>query len=184
MNEKRNNEVELSDRDDSGLFFQLFMTHQKSFYAFILASVHNYTDANDILQDAATVMWQKFGEFDKNTNFVAWGITISRNLILKYYTQRKRSRVQFNDDLFNEISDRMEKSIGNMDPRIEALKKCTKKLSDAGRTMIDMRYNKGMTVKAIANQLNRPVQGMYKAMARLQDALQKCIEKQLPEKGV
>jgi RNA polymerase sigma-70 factor (ECF subfamily) len=42
-----------------------------------------------------------------------------------------------------------------------------------------MRYNKGMTIKAIASQLNRPVQGMYKAMARLQDTLQRCIEKEL-----
>ncbi len=155
------------------------MSHQKSLYAYILASVHNYADANDILQETATVMWQKFGEFNKGTSFMGWGITISRNLIKKYYNRRKRSRIQFNEPLFEKITETMEKHVEKIDSRVGALKQCTQKLSETGRMLIDLRYNRGMAVKAIANHLNKSVQGMYKAMARLQNALQKCIEKEL-----
>lgn len=179
MGEIVDNTVGEPTEDHSGLFFQLFMNSQKNLYAFILASVHNYNDADDILQDTAAVMWRKFDEFDKDTNFVAWGISISKNLIKKYYNERKRSRVQFNDTLFQEISERMEKSVGQMDRRQTALKICSQKLDDAGRALIDMRYGKGMTIKAIANHVNRSVQGMYKTIARLQDTLQRCIKNEL-----
>jgi RNA polymerase sigma factor (sigma-70 family) len=97
------------------------MSHQKSLYAFILASVRNYADANDILQETATIMWRKFGEFDKGTNFVGWGISISRNLIKKYFRERKMSRVQFGDKLFQDISEKVEKGLDKMDSRLDAL---------------------------------------------------------------
>lgn len=179
MGENIDYKIELPEEDNSGLFFQLFIGSQKNLYAFILASVHNYNDADDILQDTATVMWRKFDEFNKDTNFVAWGISISRNLIKKYYNERKRSRVQFNDNLFQKISEKMEKSVGQMHRRQTALKICSQKLNDTGRALIDMRYSKGMTIKAIANHLNRSVQGMYKTISRLQDALQRCINNEL-----
>lgn len=171
--------VDSPQEDYSVLFFQLFMSCQKNLYAFILASVRNYNDADDILQDTATVMWRKFNEFDKNTNFTAWGISISKNLIKKYYSERKRSRIQFNDKLFQKISKTMEKSVGQVDRRQEALKRCSKKLNDSGHTLIDMRYGNGMTIKAISKRLNRSVESLYKAISRLQDALQKCINKEL-----
>ena len=173
------NEFEQHIGDRTGLFFQLFMSSQKNLYAFILASVHNYNDADDILQDTATVMWRKFDEFDEDTSFVAWGISISKNLIKKYYSQRKRTRVQFGAALAKKISERMENSADQLKSRQEALRLCSRKLTNAGRTMIDMRYSKGMTIKAIANHLNRSVHSMYKAMARLQDSLQECIKKEL-----
>lgn len=173
------NEFKQYKEDQTDLFFQLFMSSQKNLYAFILASVHNYNDSDDILQDTAAVMWRKFDEFDKDTSFVAWGISISKNLIKKYYSERKRTRVQFDAALSQKISERMEDSADQSNSRQEALKVCYKKLKDAGRVIIDMRYSKGMTIKAIANHLNRSVHGMYKAMARLQDSLQECIKKEL-----
>ena len=172
-------EFEQHIEDRTGLFFQLFMSSQRNLYAFILASVHNYNDADDILQDTAAVMWRKFDEFDKDTSFVAWGISISKNLIKKYYSDRKKTRIQFDAALTQKISEIMEDSAEQFNSRQEALKICTRKLKDAGRAMIDMRYSKGMTIKAIANHLNRSVHGMYKAMARLQDSLQECIKKEL-----
>lgn len=178
------NEFHKYKEDRPALFFQLFMSNQKNLYAFILSLVHNYSDADDILQDTATVMWHKFDEFDRNTSFVAWGIAISRNLIKKYYSQRQRTRIQFDSALSDKISDRIEQSFGQVDLRQRALKICSQKLNLAGRSLIEMRYSHGMTVKAIANKLNRSVHGMYKAMARLQDSLQECIKKELQKMDV
>ncbi|MCK5000630.1 MAG: hypothetical protein KAS23_13890, partial [Anaerohalosphaera sp.] len=75
------------DESLDSLFFHLFMTHRKSLYAFILASIHNYSDADDILQETATVMWRKFSGFEQGTDFVAWGITIARLRVLKFFNE-------------------------------------------------------------------------------------------------
>jgi RNA polymerase sigma-70 factor, ECF subfamily len=172
---KDNNQT--GDSTKEGVFFQLFMNSQKSLYAYILSSVHNFNDANDILQETATVLWQNFDKFDRKTNFLAWAISIARNMIRNYFKMRKKSRLQYDDDLVQTIDAVMVDSLDGDNVRIESLKKCYEKLTDSSRQLIKMRYENGMTIKAIASHFGRPLEGMYKYMARLQDSLLQCIEK-------
>ncbi|HOK66758.1 MAG TPA: sigma-70 family RNA polymerase sigma factor [Anaerohalosphaeraceae bacterium] len=165
------------------LFFQLFMTYQRNFYAFILSSVHNYADANDLLQETATVMWRKFDEFQQGTSFLAWGITIAHNLVLKFFNEHKRSRIQFDDALLKDLADTTMNEIKNVNTLTEALRHCFQKLNETNQKLLRLRYQEGMTIKAIASMLGKPVFGMYKAFARLQDALQVCIENTLRREG-
>ena len=167
---------ENGDMTHERLFFQLFMAHQRNLYAYILAAVHNYSDAEDILQETATVMWRRFSEFKQGTSFVAWGIVIARNQILKFFNDHKRSRIQFDDDLLKTIEDATLRETRRLESLTEAFHHCFQKLSDAHRKVLHLRYKDGMTIKAIANMTGKPISGMYKAFARVQDALQRCIE--------
>ncbi|MEN8127325.1 MAG: sigma-70 family RNA polymerase sigma factor [Planctomycetota bacterium] len=169
--------------NNEAVFFELFMNSQKNLYAYILASVHNYADANDLLQETATVLWQKFDQFDLETNFQAWAIAIARNMIKNYFNKRKRSRLQFDDDLVQTIEKATVTGLKSYDARMEALKKCYEKLSDSNRLMMKLRYEDGMTIKSIASRVGKPIQGMYKFMARLQNSLLQCIEKTMVQIG-
>lgn len=159
------------------LFFQLFMNSQKNLYAYILASVHNFNDAEDILQETAAVLWQNFDKFDPETNFLAWAISIARNIIRNYFSSRKKSRLQFDDSLMESIEQAAADCLERNNMRMEALKKCCEKLSESSRLLIQLRYEQGMTVKSIASRFGRPISAMYKALARLQDALLECTER-------
>ncbi len=159
------------------LFFQLFMSSQKNLYAYILASVHNFNDAEDIMQETAAVMWQNFDKFDPDTNFLAWAISIARNMVRNYFSSRKKSRLQFDDSLMESIEQSAIRNLERNSMRIEALKRCCEKLSESSRLLIQLRYEQGMTVKSIASRFGRPIAGMYKALARLQDALLECTER-------
>ncbi|HOQ04900.1 MAG TPA: sigma-70 family RNA polymerase sigma factor [Anaerohalosphaeraceae bacterium] len=165
------------------LFFQLFMTYQRNFYAYILSSVHNYTDANDLLQETAAVMWRKFDEFQQGSSFLAWGITIAQNLVLKFFNEHKRSRIQFDDALLKDLADTTLDEMKDANALTEALRDCFQKLNETNQKLLRLRYQDGMTIKAIASMLGKPVFGMYKAFARLQDALQVCIENTLRREG-
>jgi RNA polymerase sigma-70 factor (ECF subfamily) len=163
--------------NQEAVFFELFMNCQKSLYAYILSSVHHYADANDLFQETATVLWQKFHEFDLGTNFQAWGISIAKNLIKSHFNKHRRSRLQFDDNLAKKIENETVAKLSNYDSRMESLKKCFEKLSDSNRQLIKLRYEEGLTIKLIASRFGKPLQGMYKYMARLQNALLECIEK-------
>ena len=165
------------------VFFELFMNVQKSLYAYILSSVRNYADANDLLQETATVLWQKFDQFDQETNFLAWAISIARNMVRNHFSNRKRSRLQFDDSLVQTIEEATVAGLDSYDARMMALKKCYEKLSDANRLLIKLRYENGMTIKSIASHLGKPIHGMYKCVARLQDSLLQCIEKTMAQIG-
>lgn len=159
------------------VFFELFMNCQKSIYAYILSSVHNYADANDLFQETATVLWQKFDEFEQDSNFLAWGISIARNMVRNYFKKHKCSRLQFDDNLAQNIENKTIAKLKDYDPRIESLRECFKKLSGSNRQLMKLRYEEGLTIKLIATRLGKPLQGMYKYMARLHNALQECVEK-------
>lgn len=176
---KKQQQVDGSKSPDDTIFFQLFMASQKSFYAYILASVHNFDDANDILQETATIMWRRFEEFDQDTNFTAWGIAIAKNMVRNYFRERKHSRLQFDDDLIHTIQEKTVKEIESGSERLEALKKCFQKLTNTNRHLLKLRYEEGMTIKEIATKLGRPLQGMYKYISRLQNSLSICIEKKM-----
>lgn len=165
------------------VFFELFMNVQRKLYAYILSSVHNYEDANDLLQETATVLWQKFDQFDQETNFLAWGISIARNMVRNHFRKRNRSRLQFDDSLVQAIEDATVAGLESSDARMMALKKCYEKLSDANRLLIRLRYENGMTIKSIASRFGKPIHGMYKYVARLQDLLLQCIENTMAENG-
>ena len=73
------------------------MPNQKKIYAFIRYLVPSRTDADDILQDTLTEMWNKFHEFREGTNFVSWGLTIARYKIMSFTRKKKPFSLQFSD---------------------------------------------------------------------------------------
>lgn len=159
------------------LFFHLFMTHQKSIYAFILASIHNYNDADDILQETATVMWRKFDQFEQGTEFVAWAISIARIRILKFFNERKRTRIQFNQQLLDQIANMTSVKLVEVNQRLDASRRCREKLNEKDQELLYLRYNQGFTIKKIADSLSRPLPGLYKTMGRIHSILQRCIKR-------
>jgi RNA polymerase sigma-70 factor (ECF subfamily) len=91
---------------------------------------------------------------------------------------RKRGghhRVIFSDDLIRMLAPRAEKSFEQTDARMAALKSCLKRLSSPDRRLLKRRYEDGLTIKAIAEEAKRPVQGLYKVMIRIHEQLRRCV---------
>jgi RNA polymerase sigma-70 factor (ECF subfamily) len=157
-------------------FLRLFVEHQKSIYAYILALVHRSADAEDIMQNVVTLMWERFDEFEAGTNFGAWGVKIARLKVLEYHRNRKRDYTFFSDDLFDYLSHTAEEKIDGIDDRIRALQHCLLKLGEKDRRLIQIRYEKGLSIKQIAGLLQRPLPGLYKVMGRIHRALVRCVQ--------
>ena len=161
-------------RHQSEEFFRLLMNSQKVIYAYILSMVHNCPDADDIMQETMTLMWERFGEFQPGTNFGAWGIKIARFKILKYYKTKSKEEL-FDESLLNQISDCYHQKMDEMKIRISALQECLKKLNQRDKKLIMIRYEQGMKITQLAEKIDRPVQGIYKAMARIHAVLHRCV---------
>ena len=175
----KNMKLENNNEANDALFFQLYMDSHKNLYAYVLAMVHNQSDASDILQETVTVMWRRFDEYDRSKKFLAWGIAIARNLIKKHFRDRKNSRIQFDDELVKKIEKSTIEQIANSDKKIRALKQCCEMLDDGNQLLLQLRYDNGLTIKSIASKLGRPLAGMYKKYSRLHQALLHCIEDRL-----
>lgn len=160
-------------------FFRLFMANQKSIYAFILAMVHNCQDADDIMQETTTLMWQRFNDFKSDTNFGAWGTQIARFKVLQHYRSKSRLPEMFDKDLMDQISSCTRKKINEIKPRLDALQECLKKLNESDKKLISIKYDQNVKITELAKRMDRPVQGLYKAIARIHNLLHGCVNRVL-----
>ena len=60
-------------------FLTLFRSNESRIFGFILAFLPNFAKAEDILQETMIVMWRKFNEFQKDTNFAGISVFIFEN---------------------------------------------------------------------------------------------------------
>ena len=160
------------------------MDSQRQIYAFILASVHHISDADDIMQDVSTVMWHRFKDYDSKSNFTAWGIGIARKLILNFYSKKKKSRLQFNDKTLDSFKDLACSKIRQTDRRVEFLRHCVQQLKGRNLEMFDMRYKQNLKINTIADRFGLSIHVAYRAMAKLHQLLQFCIQRKMKEEGL
>ena len=172
-----------SEAEGKGLqyerFLRLLMNNQQRIFGFILTLVPSRSYAEDLLQDTIMTMWRKFDEFRPNTNFTAWGISIARYNILKFRKKQRTGCVRFSSGALEEIISQSAEVVSSLDERLKALEGCLGKLNEQDGQLIKMRYDGNLSIKNIAQQVGRPVQGMYKAMARIHNVLQECINRTL-----
>lgn len=159
-------------------FLRILQINKRRIFGFILAAVPHYSTAEDIMQDTIIRLWSKFSTYTPGSNFSAWGISCARYVIMEYRKKNRSAFVQFDSLALDNLSDSFEKD-DNVDNRVEALRGCLKELPDVHQRIIHMRYSDNLTVKEIALKIGRPIHGMYKAVVKIQNLLQECIERAL-----
>jgi RNA polymerase sigma-70 factor (ECF subfamily) len=166
-------------------FLPLFLQNERRLYAYILTLLPNRADADDVLQEASLVMWDKFDEDDPPDDFTAWGCRIAYFKVLDFCKKRQRSRVLFSQAMLERVAETaVEQSAAlQLDERREALAGCLAKLAPRDRDLLSRRFAEGATVQATATALGRSADAVYKALARIRRALFDCVTHTLASEG-
>ena len=164
-------------------FMKLFMANQNRIYGFILMCVPHSADADDIMQETASMMWKKFSEFELGTNFGSWGVQIARYKVLEHSKKRKRSRMHYEGDMLETIATRAEMMQDQLEDRIDLLRACVARLNADDQKLLKMHNEEKITVKAMAQKLQRSVHGLYKTMNRINHSLIKCVRLKVEAEG-
>jgi RNA polymerase sigma-70 factor (ECF subfamily) len=160
----------------SQLFFQLFIGCQNRIYTFLLMMVHNDSDAEDLLQETASAMWEHFDEFEQDRSFTAWGIGIARNKALNFLRKNVATRAHFKEETYTRIIEIATQNPDNQAEHLKALKTCLEKLQPLDRKMITLRYERNVAIKKIGEIFGRSPAGIYKTMARIHAVLERCVK--------
>jgi RNA polymerase sigma-70 factor (ECF subfamily) len=169
----------MGKRDNKDNFFQFYLQNQNRLYAYILMLVPNSSDADDILQQTSSIMWEKFDTYNLDASFGAWASSIAKYVIFNHYKKKRRSHVIFKDEMLEIIAENAIASTRDTDERLTLLKVCVEKLSSNDRKLIKIRYEQGLKIKDIAERVGRPVQGFYKTMNRIHNLLLNCIRRKM-----
>ena len=161
-------------------FADIFSANQQRIFGYVLGLVRNTSDAQDILQQTAVTAWRKFNEFDPNTEFLRWAITIARFETLNFIKYRRRSRLYFDQQLMEQLGDDVcEMASDEVESRLQALGECLKKLPAADSKLIECRYTHGLSSLQIADLLERSQPSICNSLRRIRENLMRCISKNL-----
>jgi RNA polymerase sigma-70 factor (ECF subfamily) len=163
------------------LFLRLFLQNERRLYAYILTLLANFADADDVLQEASLVMWDKFDEEHPPDDFTAWGCRIAFFKVLDLRKKRQRSRIQFSQAMLERIAETAVEQADalGLDDRRAALAGCIEKLNPQDRDLLTRRFSHGASIQAIAAQLGRSADTVYKTLARIRRALFACVTRRL-----
>ena len=160
-------------------FFRLYNAAQQRIYAYLLMMVHNHSDADDLLQETASVLWERYEDYDKGKSFAAWGVGIARNKALDFMKSKGNSRASFNSDFYDKISQIEGAEADNVNERSNALRNCIGKLSVQNQMIVHYRFEKGLTVKKMSQESGDSADKIYKRLSRIYSALRDCVSRTL-----
>jgi RNA polymerase sigma-70 factor, ECF subfamily len=168
------------DNRDAVLFAALLRESRSRVFGYLLALVQNLSDAEDLYQHTALVLWDKFEQYEPGTDFGTWATSVAHFTALNFLRRQSRRRVLFT----NVVLERLAEAQSSMrdtevSARSEALKRCLDTLSSNHRRLLTLRYHGEFSMEQIAKQERRSVGSLYVALSRIRKALLSCIEQRV-----
>jgi len=158
---------------------RLWIQSQPVISAYLTANVIDAHHAEDLVQEVAQVVAEKFDEYDRLRSFTSWALGIARNRLLKYYRTKSRDRLVLSEVALTQLGSALERVEHEAEDRRIALRKCLERIEGRRRRVLEMRYGENFKVGEIAHQLGMSSDGVSVMLHRIRSVLHGCIQKQL-----
>jgi RNA polymerase sigma-70 factor len=159
-------------------FDRLFSRNARRIYGFIMTLVFSHHDAEEVFQNTSVVLWNKFGEFQPNSNFFAWASKVAYYEVLNFMKQRRRSRM-LSEDSIDLLANAAIALSDDSSRRQDALEDCLTRLNPTDRDLLQARYYHQRPPKQIATMQSRSVDSVYRALSRIHNLLLTCVQRNL-----
>lgn len=159
-------------------FLQSLHACQNDLRAFIGSLVTDPTRREDVFQETALTLWQKYDTYDPCHPFGAWARGVAAKKILQLKRNDRRFPMPFEPDVVNALADTFEATEREREPTLEerALRHCLKKLPATQFNLIAAHYEGRQSGKAMARKRGQSVDAIYQQLSRIRKRLGRCIE--------
>ena len=124
--------------------------------AYARSLLGNYVAADDVVQEALLVVFNKFDQFQEGTSILAWCRSIVRIEVLR----AKRRH----DDA---------------ESWREALSDCLERVPQRGQSVLKARFADGLSYRQIGERVGMSIEAVRKALFRLKRQVRSCVETSL-----
>ena len=173
MNNPQSKESRNSD------FINLLVPNQRRIQAFIIMLVPNLNDAEDILQETLTEMWNKFDSYTPGTDFPAWAITIARYKVLSFRKRNYNNKLMFSDKIFDILDSAAQQSNKTLSNHIDTLKSCLTKLSEQESFLLNLRYEHELSFRKMSSRVGKSSVSIHRSMKIILSKLSLCVRHNL-----
>jgi RNA polymerase sigma-70 factor (ECF subfamily) len=157
-------------------FLTLFLRSEKEIFRYVAVLVPNIADAEDIVQQTALALWEKFDAYDPAQPFTPWACRFALNKARQWIERHQRWRALLEEKFLEEVERRREDLRPQLEFRLRPLEKCVAQLPGEQRQLIEGYYYRRTTIETLAEESGRTVAATYKALQRIRHSLHYCIE--------
>jgi RNA polymerase sigma-70 factor, ECF subfamily len=173
----------MDDHSQHERFLRLFLEVQPRIYGYLRTMIFNRTDAEDVLQEVASVLWRKFDEFRPGASFEHWASAIAFNQVRAYLLKRQRDRLVFSEEVLDRIADKAATESRTLDAFQDALQECLDELPEQDRQFIRLRFDPQATNRDVAAAVGRSESSISRALHRTYAALLHCVDRRIDSAG-
>ena len=157
-------------------FLSLFLRSEREIFRYVAALIPNVMDAEDIVQQTALALWEKFDAYDSNQPFTPWACRFALNKAKQWVERRQRWLALLEGGLAEELAQRREELRPEIETRLKHLEGCLNKLPAEQRAIVEGYYYRRDGIEKLAEHSGRTVAATYKTLQRIREGLQLCIE--------
>lgn len=180
--DKSSIDLDTADPSRKAEFLRLLEAAYHDLYGAGLSVVGNRDDADDVVQEACALLWQKFDEYQEGSNFKKWALTITFN-IAKAISRRQRQRRGYGlcDEALLKAAQMKTSGSELFELHREILQKCLQKMQQGDRNFLLGCYRHSSTLTRYARKLGMPVETIYTRLKRYRRRLADCMNRHMRE---
>lgn len=170
-------------RGDDAAFRQFYEAAAPAILAFLLRMLPDRFQAEDVLQDAMVIAWNKAGDFDPaRAAAKTWITTIARRRAIDVIRSGRRRDTVMHDDAAN-IRDSLSAGDGEAEPQLESsatamrLANCFGELNPDAAVCIRFAYVDGFTFSEVAARVSCSVNTVKSWVRRGLRKLEECMQR-------
>lgn len=158
-------------------FLTVFLANEREIFRYVAALVPTVGDAQEIVQQTAVVLWEKFDQYDRSRPFAPWACRFALNVARQWMARRKQWKTMLDSGLAQELALRRKQLQPEFNERVSHLNQCLSKLPEDQRELVEGYYFRQVDVETLARQAQRTAEAIYKSLQRIRRQLRECIER-------
>ncbi|QDT67086.1 sigma-70 family RNA polymerase sigma factor [Calycomorphotria hydatis] len=165
------------DSRRKSLFTNEFASSYWQVYAYVLTLVPQGNDADDVMQDVAVVLWEKFDEFEPGTSFGNWARAIAFR-VARAFARKKTKSLGYglDEDVLRQLAQVQSGTSELLELRQAYLNECLDRLSADDRNFVFACESKHGSVAELARQQKKPQRKLYHRLDRIRQRLAACVQ--------
>ena len=155
-------------------FLRLFMASEPAVRGFVRSLLPTLNDANDVMQEVAVVLWEKFAEYETSEDFRRWAFGVAKFKVLSWQRDKMRDRHVFGQETLELLAEESEGQAEILEAQREALRDCLGMLPAPQRDLVDSAYAPHARIDALAARIGVTAMSLYKKLHRIRALLLDC----------
>lgn len=161
----------------------LWADAQPKVAGFVGAFIHNYNDAQDIVQEVAQAAVESIDSYDLSKPFGPWVLGVARFKVIDHLRRHGKDRHIFDSESIGKLAGAYARHDDQLDDMKSALSDCMQGLNKRERKALDLRYVDDHKPAEIASELSMNPGTARVLLHRLRQALAQCVERKLSERA-